>query len=132
MSNGAHDWPAGDASNGQSGHMTDAAIDIVTQPSKEPVHFRHDHPSHDYQQELQNQMSITTPNNVDSSERAKLQMTEMAEADMEEETSSANVISDVVDVGNMNVDDKEKATNDDVPDDTINDTETGESMDTTV
>ncbi|KAI8582904.1 hypothetical protein K450DRAFT_225381 [Umbelopsis ramanniana AG] len=141
-SNGSSDlFPPEKASmnnvNGQPGHLTDATINIVTLPTKEPLHFRHDHSSHEYQQELQHHMSSTasavSTANSDSVNREMDAMNAHMEEDAES-ADTAHVVSDIVDVGDMTATDKEKATH-------VEDTEKaadsvvesgGDSMDTTV
>ncbi|CAM0142323.1 unnamed protein product [Umbelopsis sp. WA50703] len=130
------------SANGQPGALTDATMNIVTHPTKEPLHFRHDHTSHEYQQELQHHMSSTADASSSSSERPPLQssaINDIMQEDEEKPTTSANVVSDVVDVGNMNDDDKEKASHDSMPEKAVEgegedegEDENAESMDTTV
>lgn len=141
-SNGTSEWsPSGKAAtnsvNGQPGHLTDAAINIVTLSTKEPLHFRHDHSSHEYQQELQHHMNSTasavSSNPSDSVHREVDAINAQMEEDADSATNPANVVSDVVDVGDMTDDDKEKATHVDDAVNTIDNLdENGESMDTTV
>jgi hypothetical protein len=123
--------------NGQPGHFTDATMNIVTLPTKEPLHFRHDHTSHEYQQELQHHMSSTA--SAASATASDIVNREMgainAHIDEEpESTNSSNVVSDVVDVGDMTATDKEKATHVDSTENIADSLEEsgGDSMDTTV
>lgn len=142
----SRDWESNDAVvnsiNGQPGHLTDATINIVTHPMKEPLQFRHDHSSHEYQQELQHHMSSTAEASSSPSDRSTMQsgaISDIMQEDDEKPTTSATVVSDVVDVGNMNDDDKEKASHDSSTDKVVedevegeDDEEIDESMDTTV
>lgn len=123
--------------NGQPGHLTDAAINIVTLPTKEPLHFRHDHTSHEYQQELQHHMSSTasavSTTNSDSFNREMDAMNAHMEEDAES-ADTANVVGDIVDVGDMTATDKEKATHSDDTEKAVDNMAEGgdDSMDTTV
>ncbi|KAJ2957824.1 hypothetical protein NQZ79_g6515 [Umbelopsis isabellina] len=144
----SRDWESNDAVvnsiNGQPGHLTDATMNIVTHPIKEPLQFRHDHSSHEYQQELQHHMSSTAEASSSPSDRSTMQsgaISDIMQEDEEKPTTSATVVSDVVDVGNMNDDDKEKASHDHNTEKVVEDEVEGEgegeeeidaSMDTTV
>ncbi|GAB5592902.1 hypothetical protein Unana1_07802 [Umbelopsis nana] len=133
----AADKAANNTVNGQTGHLTDAVLNIVTLPSKEPLQFRHDHTSHEYQQELQHHMSSTasavSSMASDTAHRELDSMNAQMDEDADSATNTANVVSDVVDVGGMTANDKEKAIHVDTAVKTIDNLdENGELMDTTV
>lgn len=77
--------------------------------------------------------SAVSSNSSDSVHREVDAMNAQMEEDADSATNPANVVSDVVDIGDMTDDDKEKATHVDDAVKTIDNLdENGESMDTTV